>query len=208
MRYGTLFALSLAWIAMAGYGFHRMMEYEFTSEDTAPPLFVWPSESALKPCFDRPTLVMFLHPHCPCSAASLDELAALIAQRREAVHPILAFLRPTGFDADWEQTELWRTAQSIPDATVFSDIAGVEHARFQANVSGETFLYSSNGQLLFHGGLTPSRGHRGENTGSAAIESLMAGTRISAQESPTFGCALSARCCTRKSVTSHQAHER
>ena len=51
----------------------------------------------------------------------------------------------------------------------FQDISGDEARRFGAATSGEALLYSPSGKLLFHGGITPSRGHEGGSVGRDAL---------------------------------------
>ena len=115
----------------------------------------------------------------------------LVSHSGGHVNSTVVFLKPAGFGQDWEKTDLWRTAQSIPGATLFCDVGGTEAGRFGVRVSGETLLYDSAGRLMFHGGLTASRGHRGDNAGRTAVELLLAGLPSPQQHTPVFGCALS-----------------
>ena len=81
-------------------------------------------------------------------------------------------------------------AAAIPGAQVLRDAGGVEAARFQAATSGQTLLYSAEGDLLFNGGITSARGHAGDNFGKSAIISLVNGGRAEHAETPVFGCTL------------------
>jgi hypothetical protein len=197
MRVWLWLLLSAAWTTAVGFGLWNMVRYEMTPAAIAEVPENWPAGSALRHDADRPTLVLFVHPHCPCSRASLDELAVLVTHRGGKMSTTVVFLKPPGFDKGWEKTDLWRTAESIPETTVFCDEGGTETARFHARVSGETLLYDREGRLLFHGGLTPSRGHRGDSAGRSAVELLLAGEASPLRETPVFGCSLGERNCAR-----------
>ena len=69
------------------------------------------------------------------------------------------------------------------------DADGVEAARFGAKTSGQALLYAADGRLLFHGGLTPSRGHEGDNEGLRRVTAILDG-KAARDESPVFGCSL------------------
>src|SRR5262249_1932415 len=69
----------LAWAAVAVLGFWSLALYETRPGCAADPPPDWPDRSRLRCDPDRPTLLMFLHPHCPCSRASLEELTVLLA---------------------------------------------------------------------------------------------------------------------------------
>jgi hypothetical protein len=91
-------------------------------------------------------------------------------------------------DQDWDDTDLWKAAQSIPGAHVISDLDGEECKRFHATTSGETFLFNERGELLFSGGITFSRGHSGDNVGRSAIESFLRGQEPACRHTSVFGC--------------------
>jgi hypothetical protein len=100
------------------------------------------------------------------------------------------FLKPAGFSENWEKTDLWRSAASIPGVTAMIDDQGAEANRFHAATSGETLLYDAAGVLLFSGGITGSRGHSGDNAGEAAIVSLVNSGATDLTETSVFGCPL------------------
>jgi hypothetical protein len=102
----------------------------------------------------------------------------------------IVFVRPHGLPDGWERTELFSTAQGIPGSDVSCDPDCREARRFGAATSGETFLYSADGRLLFQGGMTASRGHEGESIGRTTLIALIAGRRVDCRRSPVFGCAL------------------
>ena len=112
---------------------------------------------------------MALHPRCACSRASLSELARLLARNPGRLSGYILAVRPPGAGENWEKTDLWYQAASIPGIQVLSDINGAESSRFAAVTSGQTFVYDANGALLFRGGITGARGHAGDNRGEDSL---------------------------------------
>jgi hypothetical protein len=150
----------------------------------------WLPESQITLDKNRPTLILFAHPHCPCTRASVDELDRLMAQRKDRLSAHVIFIRPEGMSEDWTRTALWEKASAIPGVTVHSDIAGAESRRFHVETSGQTVLYDPKGRLLFQGGITVSRGHSGDNPGRAALASLVDHNIAQEVKTPVFGCPL------------------
>jgi hypothetical protein len=153
----------------------------------------WPAASRVEPAADRATLVMTAHPHCPCTRASIGELARLMTEARGRVTAYVLFVRPRGFSDGWERTGLWASAAAIPGVTPVLDDEGVESGRFSAATSGQTVVYDAAGGLLFSGGITRARGHAGDNAGRAAVVSLLNAGEAELSGAPVFGCPLFAR---------------
>jgi hypothetical protein len=151
----------------------------------------WPVQSQIPLDATRPTLVMFAHPHCPCTRATLGELELLMARCRDRLSAHVIFIRPVGMAEDWIQTDLWRKASAIPGVTVHADNEDVEARNFHAETSGHTALYEPNGHLLFQGGITISRGHSGDNPGRSALVALLEHKLSNQIKTPIFGCSLS-----------------
>jgi len=164
--------------------------YENSQEaEQAAPLR-WPAESLTNLVSNRPTLVMVVHPQCPCTRASIGELALLMARAQGLVSANVLFFKPAGFPEGWEKTDLWSSAENIPGVTVVCDEGGIEARRFNQKTSGAVVLYDPNGRLLFTGGITGSRGHSGENDGRTAIVALLIGEVAKRTQTPVFGCSL------------------
>jgi hypothetical protein len=151
---------------------------------------VWPAQSQLTRHPQRPTLVMLVHPRCSCSRASLQELVRLITRFQGQFSTFVLFYTPAGTTDTWEKTALWHTATALPDVQAIRDTDGREAMQFGAYTSGYTVLYAATGDLLFHGGITPSRGHIGDNEGSHAIAALLTQQHANAEHTLAFGCDL------------------
>ena len=167
-----------------------MARYSNIPGNGGQPPVAWPKESQIAFDAHRPTLVMFLHPKCPCSRASVGELELLLAHFPDQLNTHIVFLKPEGTVTNWEKTDLWRQATSTPQVTVHTDYAGAEARRFHAETSGQSLLYDRNGSLQFQGGITLGRGHAGDNPGRDALEEILQHGSSSQTTTPVFGCSL------------------
>jgi hypothetical protein len=190
LRAGIAAVSATLWLVAIGVGLAMLWNYQNSSgaAGASPPQ--WPTNSRVEMATGRATLVMVAHPHCPCTRASIGELALLMARCQGRVSAYVLFFRPASVVDGWEKTDLWASAGSIPGVTVLSDEDGVEARRFNAFTSGATMLYCSSGLLLFSGGITSSRGHSGDNEGRSAIVALVTGEAAEPKETPVFGCSL------------------
>lgn len=185
-----LIATGLFWLGAAALGMLLLMRYANSAGPDINPPEHWPQSSDVPHDTHRPTLAMFIHPHCPCSRATIGELALLMSRCKDRAEAHVFFLRPVQMPPNWAQTDLWREAARIPGVIVHQDDGGREARLFGAETSGDTVLYDTNGQLLFHGGITSSRGHSGDNTGRGALASLLLHEPVRRNSTPTFGCSL------------------
>ncbi len=167
-----------------------MMAYSSAPGPAQAAPVTWPLESRLPRRPDRPLLVLFAHPRCPCTRASIEELARLMARFPGRIDAHVVFLRAEGTPVDWARTDLWRSAAAIPGVAVHQDEAGTEARRFHAATSGQTLVYDAGGHLGFQGGITLSRGHAGDNPGIDAISALILGAPAGSGSTPVFGCGL------------------
>jgi hypothetical protein len=182
--------LASIWLASVTSGLGILFVYDHTAgADTSVPAH-WPSRSKLPEDSAQPTLIMFAHPKCPCTRASIGELAVLMTHFRNRVNARVIFFRPKGSGEEWLDTDLWRSAEAIPGVIVQADQDGNEARCFQVTTSGHVLLYDVGGKLLFSGGITLSRGHSGDNEGSSAITKWLNHDLAAAAATPVFGCSL------------------
>jgi hypothetical protein len=188
-----LTAAGTLWLLMIGAGITTLWNYESTPGVAAATPDLWPAASRIKPATGRATLVMLAHPHCPCTRASIGELARLMTQAQGRVRAYVLFVKPREFSGEWAQSDLWASAAAIPGVIPVLDDGGAEARLFNAATSGQTVLYDAAGNLLFSGGITSARGHAGDNAGRTAIVSLLTADEAEARDTPVFGCPLFAR---------------
>jgi hypothetical protein len=170
-----------AWACLLAYGLYTQYAYATTAGSAGEPPQVFPDASKLT----RDTVLMFVHAECPCTRASLRELAELVRGRGAmlVVAPVM-----TG---RWEDSPAAGIARTIPNLRVFFD-DGTEAARFGAQTSGYVAFYDAQGALQFAGGITGSRGHAGENVALASLRQRLTTRAQSAPRHPVYGCPLEA----------------
>ncbi|MBX9722011.1 MAG: hypothetical protein K2X81_11490, partial [Candidatus Obscuribacterales bacterium] len=188
-------ALSINWVVLGSLwlsaivlGLPMLMKYENTPGAAANPPVQWGSNSQIRLSPDRPTLVMLAHPHCPCTRASIAELAKLMTKHQSKLNAYVLFLSPNASGTDWQKTDLWRSAELIPGVTVLSDTNGIEAKQLNSTTSGQTLVYSPQGQLLFSGGITAARGQTGDNFGLNSLISTLDTQSTKPRKAPVFGC--------------------
>jgi hypothetical protein len=189
-RSGKLVFFNALWFAAICFGFFALLRYESRPGEGSVALRMWPVQSKLPLNENLPTLVLFAHPKCPCTRATLGELALLLARCSHKVVATVVFTKPEDVDDNWVETDLWRSAEAIPGVSVLRDDSGVEARRFGAVTSGDVMLYARDGKLLFHGGITDARGHAGDNEGRTAIALLLEGKPGNTKTTHVFGCRL------------------
>ena len=150
----------------------------------------WPSDSRIESEPGLPVLVMFAHPMCSCTRASLSELRVLVSEFRGRFTPYVLSALPQGVGQEWMSSNLWKSAESIAGVRVMRDVEEYEARLFGARTSGHVVLYDGSGRLLFSGGITGARGHVGDNYGRQQVSSLLRKHTASTAEGPVFGCSL------------------
>lgn len=154
------------------------------------PTAAWPAGSRLNHVKGRPLLVLFFHPHCPCSRATLEELSVLLARSR-CLNVCAVFVSDADDAAELEESGLWKQAARLPGVVLVKDPGGHEAAAFGAATSGDAFLFDADGKLIFRGGITVARGHSGDNVGVDTVAALLDGEAVPTTRTLVFGCALS-----------------
>ncbi len=181
---------TLAWAVAVSAGLFVLWRYAHDpGERTASPAR-WPQASRIPRPADRPVLLFFAHPRCPCTRASLRELERLTARLAGQLETRVVFRDWSELADGWRWTDLRGSADAIPGVQVVADPGGVESELFRARTSGLALLYSNTGVLLFQGGITPSRGHEGYNDGVAALEAILQKEAAPVRQTPVFGCPL------------------
>jgi hypothetical protein len=182
----------ILWAGALAFGSNYLLKYENAPGRVGAVAQEWPGRQ-IKRANDRSTLVMVAHPRCPCTEASIGELAQVMARAQGKIAAYVLFVTPRSGGPEWENTGLRRRAAAVPGVTVVSDIDGAEARRFGTETSGHTLLFNSGGQLLFSGGITASRGHAGENAGENAIAAAVHNRTPLVADTLVFGCALAGR---------------
>lgn len=182
------------WVVGVSTGGVLVVKHEFTPGPSASAA-TWPADVSLTRTKDRPTLLMFVHPRCPCSSASMEELARVVTLCRERVSASVVFFTPTESPEQWLNQSSWKQANSLPGVSTIRDDGGAIARSFGVITSGQVLLFDQQGALVFSGGITGSRGHAGDNAGVQAVVQLIRGTIDTPAHplnTPVFGCAIAA----------------
>jgi hypothetical protein len=189
-RSKAILCLLIGWAVVTGAGLFALAKYQATPGTAvarATGLLPRPVLAAA----GKMVLVMFVHPKCPCTDASLTELSTLMAASDNRLHASIFVFQPTSEPDDWSRTRLWTDAANIANTDVRFDLDAATARRYGAATSGQIFLYDQRGNLLYSGGITGSRGHVGDNTGLRTVTGIVNGkihpaTPITGE--PVFGC--------------------
>lgn len=186
----------LAWAVAVGISWKMILEYGLKSEPASPDAtsLRWPSDTNLVIVPNRPTVVFFVHPKCPCTRASLAELERLwVLRDARANHSpqlIVVVTIPPKATSDWLTTRTVERASNLPGATLAIDPEGRVAQRFGASTSGAVMWFDAAGECRYAGGLTASRGHEGDNLGRSSLERLLRGATQPVSSIPALGCKL------------------
>jgi hypothetical protein len=187
----TTACIGAAWIVCVVVGIAKLTAYEMKPGPSAIVANIAPT--GLDLAKDRPTLIMFVHSHCPCSSASMEELAQLMTICRDHVAARVMFVNPSDQSPQWSRTDLWDSAAAIPTLEVRCDQDGVLAKSLNIQTSGHVLLFDPSGKLLFSGGITESRGHVGDNAGMSALIALIRNSHAAENlpvKTSVFGCQL------------------
>lgn len=188
IKSSSALAAGSVWLLLVVAGSARFWQYKQTAavEPASPER--WPQASLLPQSADRPTLLLFAHPHCPCTSASIEELAQLLAHAPGRLSTHVVFFRPQGSTPNWARGKLWDAAAALPGVSIHEDEDGREAQVFHGATSGHFILYGIDGSRLFDGGITSSRGHAGDSRGLGSLLALAYGQKPEQQRTEVFGC--------------------
>jgi hypothetical protein len=178
------------WILALAVGMKILVSYELRpgAAGEAPPS--WPVTAAVPRDGTRPTLVLFVHPQCPCSSATVTELAQILSTLPNRVSPVVFVYAPADAADAWSQAKLIQTIRALPGINVQPDVDGKMSKHFGAFTSGQAMLFDRAGQLQFSGGITGARGREGANAGRQAVLARIEGRESGLIKTPVFGCSL------------------
>lgn len=177
------------WALLLGCGVIALFEYKGTPGSDGAPSTAWPEATELVRAEDRPTLLMFIHPECPCTRASIEELALIVGRSDVRVRSLVVAITPKGADTPPDSGTVDR-ARDLPGVEVVVDRGGIEAARFGAETSGHVLVFAEDGRRLYSGGVTGSRGHQGDNLGRAQVLALLTRRVADGAAAHVFGCEL------------------
>jgi hypothetical protein len=172
-----------------GSGLTLLMSHETIAGAQAPAPTVAPHIANIR--FDgKPVVIMFAHPKCQCTEASLTELQNIYMAVGSKAEYYVFFVRPSDEPVGWEHTRIWNEAASLPYVTVQVDPDCALAKQLGAETSGHTICYDALGHLTYTGGITLGRAHTGRNPGEDSVIEALLGQPRTITHSAVFGCAL------------------
>ncbi len=142
-------AALLLWSSLVAGGVIEIARYETTPGETSEAPATWPSASEIRRAPYGVTVVMFVHPDCPCTEASRTELAEI----KRTAPPTASFF----ITSDREEAHRFG-AKTSGDVVVY-DIVGKR--RFSGGITGSRGHVGPNVghemvEMLVHGRTTAS----------------------------------------------------
>jgi hypothetical protein len=185
-----LIGAGFLWLVAVTVGFALVTSYENSWGNAAHAPTRWPGSTLIDLSHKRDSVLIFAHPGCPCTTATIEELNQLMCKRGSKVDAYVLLMTPSIKPANWSESPLRNRAASIKGVKVIADIDGAESRRFGASTSGQVLLFGTDEQLLFSGGITGSRGHVGDNLGLSGLIAALDARSEKTRHSPVFGCQL------------------
>jgi hypothetical protein len=179
-----------AWLGAVASGFAIFQRYESTPGSAGTPNIDWPADSPILLESNRLTLVLAIHPRCPCSAATVEVLERVLGPRPGRAKLNVLLFKPANEPASWASSSTSRALADIADTQTWLDDGGREATRFGAVTSGQLLIYDAGGRLRFAGGITAVRGQSGANAASVALEALLDDRHTELKKTPVYGCSL------------------
>jgi hypothetical protein len=186
-------ALCAAWMLIVLSGFLLLSAYAAQPGDSGTPPARWPRASGVPFDRSRPNLVIFLHPECPCSRASVTELAYVLERFGNQVSAHAIVVLPKNSREGRGNRGILDNLASVPTLRTWIDQQAIETERFRVATSGHVLIFDSRGRLTYSGGITAARGHVGQSFGRDAVLAQIAGRGDTTPDSPVFGCRLATR---------------
>lgn len=178
------------WIIGTALGLNALLNYAHQPGASGYATSQLPMGAAGLAAGDRPTLFVFLHPECPCSRATVAEVARFAAEVPTPPAIKFYFRDSAELGRPAQEASLWEDARLIPGVEVIADRDGVVSKMFGAETSGTCLLYDVAGRLLFHGGVSGARGHEGDNTNKDLLLASLRDAPTSAVKTPIYGCSI------------------
>ncbi len=178
------------WFALLLIGHTILFEYELTAGPLSDSKRIFPNRSSVQLTHSRQNLILFLHPACPCSAATVDEFRELMREGEKDSIGTVVFFMPHDKESDWSVMPIISSVKRIPNVSPLYDADGSQAELFGATTSGHIFLYDGRGILRFSGGITGARGHTGDNQYFELAKKTILCKSPKFTTTPVFGCSL------------------
>jgi hypothetical protein len=143
--------IGFGWVSAVLSGLVAVWRYEQSPGGRVDTPAEWPQASRVKLDSDRFTLLMFLHPRCDCSRASLRQLESILSDIPNQISAHVLFYKPLEESFAWAQTDIWRTAAVMRGVQLVIDNESFESETFGIVTAGQVVLYDPAVKLHFSG---------------------------------------------------------
>lgn len=184
-----IYIITSLWCLIVISGMCTMMSYSNRGGNNGAPPSNNPNAINASQQNESNTLLLFLHPKCSCSLATVREMSRIIAYASRPIDIHIVFA-PISIYQDVSETKIWSHASLLPSVNIVVDRNGDLIKQYAVKTSGHALLYNPHGKLMFSGGITSGRGHEGDNSGKTAVIALISGQRALINTVPVFGCPL------------------
>jgi len=184
--------LTSAAVLAVALGWYQLFTFSSTPGAQLAAPAHWPREIPLPSASQVSLLLVFIHPRCSCTPATLQQLGQILSSTHTTVPAAVQIalvvyrsqtVNPDTYPATFEPAKFLHTpAQILPDPN------GLLARRFGAATSGEIVLYAADGHLLFQGGITPMRSQTGRSAGAEALRNALATGATQRKAASVFGC--------------------
>lgn len=178
------------WLGLLLIGHTVLFEYELTAGPLSNSKRIFPNHSSVQLSHSRENLILFLHPACPCSIATIDEFRELMREGAKDSVGTVVFFMPPDKESEWSLLPIVKSAKRIPNVSILYDADGSQSELFGATTSGHVLIYDSRGILQFSGGITGARGHTGDNQYFTIAKKTIINKSPKFVTTPVFGCSL------------------
>lgn len=153
----------------------------------------WPAQTELGQPDGMAQLLVFLHPRCPCTDATLANLVTALGTPRESGSMCEITVIMSGpAVSEGCPPHLQRRLEAMGSVTVRNDVDGSIARDFGAITSGHVVWCDGRGRVAFSGGITPGRGHVGPCESLARLTALVQHQHGDGplEPTPVYGCAI------------------
>ncbi len=135
------------------------------------------------------SLILFLHPKCSCSRATIRELKSVLSRAPQAYQLTVVMYCPEEKPESWTEGVNERLARRLGPRKWVVD-SGELFSRNHILDSGHVLCFDRNQELRFSGGVTVSRPHEGPNQARLALARILDGGPQAKVHFPVFGCSI------------------
>ena len=136
------------------------------------------------------TLVLFIHPRCPCTKATIRSLERIYHRMPQRPKLVVYAFYPQDRGESWAESALTDYVTAFADAALIPDRNGDACLRYGVTTSGHLMLFDRHDRLVFSGGITPGRAHEGDCISSKdLLKKCRNESSVAAPSNwPVYGC--------------------